>query len=262
MESNYQKVVTVFKKVLKHKKLNASCKRRIHNQIVKLKTFHALLTQKTLSTRGAGHSSTTNVLRSSVEWQDVESAFKNRLITGVLVNLTKRALINFLDNSKQIIFQKISDIIKNCKQIKVNHTLAATFVLHETTEQKYFHTVNQILQGMTDLNEWYDDVCSVLQTKIEEFQERDSGWALKTIDSLLVNINKHTSMLGYSYIKLPLDIHKKNMQLLMFKIMMMHVLRGRVFPRLFPWEKIHKELTIILLTSLFLILIEYLFLLQ
>lgn len=205
----YQKVSTLFRQLLKHKKLSSQCKRKIHHQIVKLKTSRALLIHKIEPTSGEGYASTSNETRSTVEWQDVESAFKNRLLTGVIVNLTKQDLSSFLKNSKAIIHLKFSNIIESFIHVKVNCTLLATFVLHEVTEQKYFHTVNQILQGLSDLNQWYDDICSAMATQIEEFQERDSSWALKTIDSLLININKYSPMLGSSYIDLPSDVRQK-----------------------------------------------------
>lgn len=45
--------------------------------------------------------------------------------------------------------------------------------------------------------------------ELQEFQECDSGWALKKVVNLGVNINKFTPQLGSSYIELPPQIIKK-----------------------------------------------------
>ncbi|CAG9840690.1 unnamed protein product [Diabrotica balteata] len=62
----------------------------------------------------------------------------------------------------------------------------------------------------TNLDEWFENhVSEPLSKKLEEFQERDSGWALKAVVNLGVNINKYTPQLGSSYIELPPQIKRK-----------------------------------------------------
>jgi len=41
---------------------------------------------------------------------------------------------------------------------------------------------------------------------LEEFQERDSGWALSRIFDLTVNVNRYNPMRVGCYVKLPRDI--------------------------------------------------------
>nr|CAI5841577.1 unnamed protein product [Callosobruchus analis] len=45
--------------------------------------------------------------------------------------------------------------------------------------------------------------------QLQEFQEKDSGWALKRVVNLGVNINLFNPMRGSSYIHLPPQIRKK-----------------------------------------------------
>jgi len=46
-------------------------------------------------------------------------------------------------------------------------------------------------------------------TSLEEFQERDSGWALSRIINLLININKYNPLHAGCHIELPREIKLK-----------------------------------------------------
>lgn len=50
---------------------------------------------------------------------------------------------------------------------------------------------------------------NTIKGKMEEFQERDSGWTLVYIDYLEVNFNCIKTLRGSSYTPLPLPIQKK-----------------------------------------------------
>jgi len=54
---------------------------------------------------------------------------------------------------------------------------------------------NYELFDTSDLQEWYDKhVTDDILIALEEFQERDSGWALSRILNLIVNVNKYNPM--------------------------------------------------------------------
>ena len=64
---------------------------------------------------------------------------------------------------------------------------------------------------MSDVTQWLIvNVQEPLLRKSSEFQERDSGWTLRSIVSLTVNTNKYNPMPGSSYIELPASIQKKH----------------------------------------------------
>ena len=62
----------------------------------------------------------------------------------------------------------------------------------------------------TDLEEWYrEHITEPLLSHLEEFQEKDSGWALNSIISLCINMKKFAPHKGKSYIPLPRYIASK-----------------------------------------------------
>ena len=99
--------------------------------------------------------------------------------------------------------------------MKANTTLEGEYSIvtnvEEVLELKTFNTVNQPILQTTDVRQWFlDNVQEPLLRKSSEFQERYSGWTLRSIVSLTVNINKYNPMRGSSYIELPASIQKKH----------------------------------------------------
>ncbi|XP_031789251.1 uncharacterized protein LOC107981634 [Nasonia vitripennis] len=112
----------------------------------------------------------------------------------------------------------------NDKAFKINTVLSCKFTKTcvennekveekegEYMETKYFNTKNHEILSTTLLNKWFkSNVIEPLLTDIEEFQERDSGWTLHSIENIQININKFNPMrAGSSYIPLPAFIEKR-----------------------------------------------------
>ena len=157
----------------------------------------------------------------SVSWDDVESAFENRIKTGVIINRRHLDLLKFMKDAKQEFIEKVREILK--EPLKVNTVLAAEHAIvkdgEETVEIKYFNTKTTPIYSTTDLNEWFVmNVQNPIDMHMEEFQEHESGWTLKSILNLVVNIYKFNPMRGSSFIDLP-----------PFIIRMMNVLNGQFY---------------------------------
>ncbi|KAJ8916437.1 hypothetical protein NQ315_014650 [Exocentrus adspersus] len=91
---------------------------------------------------------------------------------------------------------RINNILKSSNSLKVNTIFCAEFVIKkqddESTEIKYFHTKNSVIDRGTNLFDWFQqNVVDRLQNKLEEFAERGSGGALNKIIGLEVNVNKY-----------------------------------------------------------------------
>jgi hypothetical protein len=72
---------------------------------------------------------------------------------------------------------------------------------------KTIATKNRELFPTSDLHEWYTKyVVNAILVSLEEFQERDSGWALSRILDLTVNINKFNPLHAGCHINLPQKI--------------------------------------------------------
>ncbi|XP_024940768.1 uncharacterized protein LOC112494342 [Cephus cinctus] len=61
----------------------------------------------------------------------------------------------------------------------------------------FFNTKNEVILSSTEINEWFNvNVLEKLLTKIEDFQEKESGWSLLEIINLAVNINRYIPIHG------------------------------------------------------------------
>ena len=164
-------------------------------------------------------------VRKSVVWEDVESAFEGRLKTGIIVNLEHLDNQDFLANAETKFLGEIQKVLRRENAVRVSTTLEGEHSIvkndEEVLELKTFNTANKPILQLIDVTRWFiDNVQEPLLRKSSEFKERDSGWTLRSIVSLTVNINKCNHMRGSSYIELPASIHK-NVLASMFKTLMM-----------------------------------------
>ena len=150
-----------------------------------------------------------------VKWNDLQSAFSNRIKTGIVTNVKHLDVAVFLDNARTIILEKIKQTIGEHNALKVNVSLRGQYVKMTIngdmeSQSMTFNTKNSPILIATDLRDWFEEyVRSPIQMKMDEFQERDSGWSLQSITDLTVNINKFNPMRGNSYIDLPLAIKRR-----------------------------------------------------
>ena len=150
----------------------------------------------------------------AVVWDDVQSAFENRIKTGVITNRRHLDLLAFMKDAKKQFIAKVPEALEEHPALKVNTVLAAEYTIvkddEETVDIKYFNTKTAPIYSTTDLNEWFVmNMQQPIDTEMEEFQERESGWSLKSILNLVVNIYKYNPMRGSSFIDLPPFIKNK-----------------------------------------------------
>ncbi|KAJ8980524.1 hypothetical protein NQ317_008321 [Molorchus minor] len=144
---------------------------------------------------------------------ELRNAFKNRIASYRFSS--SRDHIDFYDFMWEV-KQKVLDIIDKC--MKKYHTLKVNFEIFglyeipekELSDIKSFNTKNKIITIATDLHQIFEEFTEEMTSQASEFQEKDSGWTLKHILFLDVNINKFTPMSASSYIKLPKAIAYKN----------------------------------------------------
>lgn len=149
-----------------------------------------------------------------VEWRDVQSAFQNRIRTGVVVNIKHVDILSFLNDAQKLFNDKAQACLEEYNALKVNSDFIAEFTMQkngeETTDIKYFTSESATVFLSTDLGEWFrENIKESILTQIEEFQEKDSGWTLKSIISLCINMKKYSPIKGSSYIPLPPFVQKK-----------------------------------------------------
>jgi len=95
-------------------------------------------------------------------------------------------------------------------QINDNIVFNGEFVAGDKRANKSIATRNFELFRSSDLQEWYESrVVEPILTSLEEFQERDSGWALSRILNLIINVNKYNPLHAGCHIELPREIKLK-----------------------------------------------------
>ncbi|CAH1111573.1 unnamed protein product [Psylliodes chrysocephalus] len=170
---------------------------------------------KAAQKKGAGLDRNRNTACNRVHWDDSDTAFKSRIRTGIISNLKHKDPKAFLVDCKALFKRRIQNALRKDESVKVNTTFTGEFEMVKgdsvQTEHKYFTTSNSAVYRDTNLDVWFDEkvICPIM-TELDEFQERDSGWALKRVMNLGVNINKFTPQLGSSYVELPSQIMKKH----------------------------------------------------
>jgi hypothetical protein len=151
---------------------------------------------------------------SNVKWENIESAFNGRIRTGFISTLNIKDPLIFFNKAFKCFSIKIKKILKE-SMIKVNVIFSAYFIKPQTGEIdiKSFCTKNVPIDTSTNLKRWYkENVSDKLMNKLEEFAEKDSGWALHEVTGLTVNINRYDPLkIGFStFVTVPNFIKKKH----------------------------------------------------
>nr|CAI5869116.1 unnamed protein product [Callosobruchus analis] len=118
-----------------------------------------------------------------VQREEVESCFNKRIKSGIITN------INAFRSFRVHIRKQLKNSV-----IKVNVVFVGVFIKPQNAETsiKHFVTKSEIIDNNTNLKEWYMKyVNDKMLVKFDDFQEKDSGWALLEILHLKVNINEY-----------------------------------------------------------------------
>ncbi|XP_044597876.1 uncharacterized protein LOC123274342 [Cotesia glomerata] len=151
-----------------------------------------------------------------IHWQDLESAFQNRIKTGSIINQGHIDLRNFLLDAKKMLIEKLHTTLKTEGSVKVSTTLKCKFENstnnQRVEENKSFKTPTVDILLSRALENWFkEDVYNTILQKIEEFNEKDSGWSLSEVINLDVNISRFAPIHGgfSTFIPLPKDISEQ-----------------------------------------------------
>ncbi|XP_077255644.1 uncharacterized protein LOC143893804 [Temnothorax americanus] len=132
-------------------------------------------------------------------------------MTGAVINIDHIEPRQFLEDACSVVCKRVRDIIKTHNCVKVNTVFNGEFVAGDKLANKSICTNNIELCGTSHLHDWYElHVIKPTLAKLEEFQERDSGWALTRILNLTVSVNKYNPLRAGGHLELPKDIKVKN----------------------------------------------------
>ena len=151
-----------------------------------------------------------------IQWFDRECAFNKCVSVGQIKNLQHIDVSEFLKDAKRLASNKIKEIMvyRSIKNVKVYAVLGAMYYAIKNNEiieeLKNFNTKAFAVFATSNIDELYSKNISepILQI-LEEFQEKNSGWSLKSIEFLNLVINKFNPLRVGSYIDLPAEIKIK-----------------------------------------------------
>ncbi|XP_070170392.1 uncharacterized protein [Polyergus mexicanus] len=148
--------------------------------------------------------------REGFSWSEIETAFSRRVLTGAVINFDYIEPRRFLEDARDTVLDRIRDVMNEYNGVKVNTVFVGEFVSGDKIDVKTIVTKNYPLLPLSDSREWYEKrVVDATLTSLEEFQERDSGWALSRIFNLTVNVNRYNPMHAGCRVKLPREIALK-----------------------------------------------------
>lgn len=170
------------------------------------------------STAFVGHQRSTNH-RSKCEQVKLKdgvvmltSAFKCRIASYRVTSAGYYTDVsNFMDSVKSKISPLLENQIAQYKSLKVNFELFGYFIKEqkEVSDIKSFVSKNEVVNVGSDLHQMYHHQTGYFDERLDEFQEKDSGWILVRLLWIDVNVNRFNPMRAGSFIELPKEIKSK-----------------------------------------------------
>lgn len=178
-----------------------------------------------------------NVAKSiSKNINEIKSCFKNRIATYEYLNLEKYLIPeDFLKEAREPLIQLLNLKLTEHTTIKFNLEMIAEYVkpvdealnatLDKPSTSKRSTVMNDgickpvvfnIISTMAlatisdDIFHLYDKHATEIINKMSTFQEKDSGWSLKKMLKIEININKAAIQRGSSFLKTPLLLTRKH----------------------------------------------------
>lgn len=144
----------------------------------------------------------------------IHSCLKGR-ITSYRITAPKTEINIYPESFFKSIHDQVKSLIDSSLQkhysVKINFEYFAYFLMfkNDVQELKSFATKNFIIHFNYNFKSIYEKAGSMLLKKIDDFQERDSGWTFLNNSHLEININKYQPLSGSQFIDLPKYIKNK-----------------------------------------------------
>lgn len=183
------------------------------NTISILKGIHWKFKQ--LCKVGSGHDR--KKLSQRVIWEDLQSVFKGRVRTGVVINLQHKDIERFLEDARLMYIRRVKNVMKKHGNLKVHATLTCKFLKQgevDIEDTKYFNVKSFEVLPATDLKATFNEklIDSIL-TDVQDFNDENSGWTLTEILNISFNFNKFNPLEGAgtnsTFTDLPKSIQNK-----------------------------------------------------
>lgn len=145
---------------------------------------------------------------------EVTSAFRKRIASYRILPTDDTNHIFpdlFLNTLRSKVNKLLNSYLKKHTSLKVNFEYYANFLLFKNDQQeiKSFATKNFEIHNNFNFEKIFELLLTIIKKKLEEFQDRDSGWSFLNNLYLEVNINKYDPLNGSTYTDLPAIIKNK-----------------------------------------------------
>src|SRR5277367_4027974 len=138
-------------------------------------------------------------------FKEIKTAFKSRVSTWRHVNVdgTNKDVKNYMQSIKSDGINLIKSALGQHRGLKVNLASYVTLENLEKDRELGLHLKNVEIYQETNLDEFWDSEVVKLGARLEAAEVEGSGFSLKQINSLQININKYTPLKASSYFELP-----------------------------------------------------------
>ena len=133
-----------------NEELSVASKQSLASLIARTKTLRAIV-QARFSRVGLGVSGRSTTPK--IVWEDVETAFRNRISTGAVINVGYIDLHKFLEGVRRMVLSRVTDAIKELSGVSVITVLNAEFMLNANMDMKSFGTRNCVLFKTSSVRE-------------------------------------------------------------------------------------------------------------
>ncbi|XP_044733537.1 uncharacterized protein LOC123296137 [Chrysoperla carnea] len=232
--------IRLFKKMLMLKKENPL---RLEANIGLCKSYQRQLHRLRLDLVKQGGGVTKKQNRHLI-WETIETHHQGRVKTGMITNLDYKDPNIFFNRAFPMFRRHVRrELVKH--PLKVYIMFTGNFIKPTTKEEdlKTFITSAKEMYLTTDMQEWYNDhVKNYLLKKLEEFQERDSGWALDMIINIRVHMNKYSPITAGTFCELP-PVIKNKLAVINVQNDDQHCFLWSIMSALYPVERNPQRLT-------------------
>lgn len=186
---------------------------------------------------------------SRVKIEDRDFAFKNRLQTFSIVNITHTNLDNFFADAYEEFFMRVNNIVEELSMVVIGACFVGEYAKlsindedgdnnelgYSDVQTQYTQINTNLIDIETNLVEFFNEsIVMAIKSRIEDGQFRGSGLALVNITELNIQISSFEPLAGSSYLPLPKSLHTKkaiiNVQNLTDNMCFQYAVLSALFP--------------------------------
>jgi len=178
---------------------------------IKVLKYH-LICNECITQSSGGESINEVPLNSKFELSS--SAFKKflqifTLISDDKINDSTEFFLTNRDNIKELVIFLLNQL----SSLKIQFCLKVKFIRdvggHITEQYAYFTSVSRPLSNIKFFSQLFFKSISDIDTNIQEYMDKGSGWVVDSIEKLEVRVGKYNPLYGSCNVKLPQKLLKK-----------------------------------------------------